>query len=138
LLIQIDGCIHFNQFQREVKLPIKNVEIGSLTTIIGWGLTSYPSGSPSEILKKADMIIIETRQCNRSIQNSIRDGQVCAYHKKGVGSCIVSLNQLLELKLNKFLRFLFSQSCYSNLISSLLTLIDLFILNDYLKIMKKK
>ena len=59
-------------------------------TVVGWGITSYPMGTPSSILQKIQVEVVSNFHCSRIIEESIGPGMICAAPPALQGTCFVS------------------------------------------------
>ncbi|KAL7286776.1 hypothetical protein TKK_0018921 [Trichogramma kaykai] len=78
--------IQFNAYQQPIQLPTRDVRYGEIATTTGWGIQHYPSNDVSPILKRAYMATLPASECNSALPE-VRNIQVCALNKYGVGVC---------------------------------------------------
>lgn len=81
----------FDANTRKIELASKDASRGESAVISGWGIRRYPSNSVSLQLQKADMKIVPNTNCMAYVPARLYQGHVCAFQKKGVGACSVSL-----------------------------------------------
>lgn len=60
-------------------------------TVVGWGITSYPMGTPSTILQKIQVEVVSNFHCSRIIEETIGPGMICAAPPALQGTCFVSV-----------------------------------------------
>lgn len=58
--------------------------------VIGWGVSSVPTGSPSPTLQKLQVEILSNRQCALQIDDRVGSGILCASPSGLGGTCFVS------------------------------------------------
>ncbi|XP_011505257.1 PREDICTED: plasma kallikrein-like [Ceratosolen solmsi marchali] len=84
---QLYTCLHFNQFQNKINLPIRNTEFDDRAQILGWGKTSCV-GCFYEILQVATTTILKNEDCAQFFPYSIASNQICTHEQDGVGISI--------------------------------------------------
>lgn len=74
-----------------VKLPIKDVEVGSKAVVSGWGTKINPYSPVSKVLQKLTLDIISYEKCKSMMPSfaKVHTSHICTFVKKGKGSCSV-------------------------------------------------
>lgn len=67
--------------------------VGQKGTVLGWGITSFPSGDPSLTLQKLAVEVLSNFQCSRVIDDHVGLGMLCAAAPALQGTCFVSLTK---------------------------------------------
>ncbi|KAL7287407.1 hypothetical protein TKK_0018522 [Trichogramma kaykai] len=87
-VITIADTIRYNQYQRKIELPSRDVTIGDVATITGWGVRKYPSYDASPNLEFALQRLIPLETCAKMVKPYvINNQQICALNRKGIGAC---------------------------------------------------
>ena len=79
-LLKVKGKVSTNKNVRPIELPEKDVKVGEICSITGWGITELKV--TSEILKKAELPIESLERCKASFGSSITNKQICAGNEK--------------------------------------------------------
>ncbi|KAJ8665343.1 hypothetical protein QAD02_007005 [Eretmocerus hayati] len=86
-IITVNEPIVFNEYQQKVQLPSKDVQTGVEAVITGWGLTHPSYNQLAKQLQKTSSRLVASSQCQRKFPLALRNIQVCAVQKRGVGVC---------------------------------------------------
>ncbi|KAG7379737.1 hypothetical protein PHYPSEUDO_008231 [Phytophthora pseudosyringae] len=60
-------------------------KVGTMATVLGWGLTEYRKGSLT--LQEVNVPIISNAECNKKYRNRVTEGMLCAGNGNGKDSC---------------------------------------------------
>lgn len=85
-LLKLSRRVVVNEHVMPACLPMRGQELppGSLCKVLGWGKRSSSDTSGSEILRQADMPVVETRLCKKRFSEfPIQDTMICAGNPLG-------------------------------------------------------
>ncbi|XP_068105431.1 granzyme A-like [Hyperolius riggenbachi] len=82
-LLQLDKPAKMNKFVSLLQLPSQepNVKAGTLCTTAGWGVTDVRSDKPSNVLREADLTIVDNTTCSKVYKKqkvTITSSMICA------------------------------------------------------------
>ncbi|VVC45643.1 CUB domain,Peptidase S1A, chymotrypsin family,Serine proteases, trypsin family, serine active [Cinara cedri] len=88
-LLQLDRPVNETEKVRPVCLPAADAGsyVGEKATVVGWGITSFPSGDPSPALQKLSVEVLSNFQCSRVIDDHVGLGMMCAAAPSLQGTC---------------------------------------------------
>ncbi|XP_063225185.1 uncharacterized protein LOC134532554 [Bacillus rossius redtenbacheri] len=87
-LLQLDRPVAFSSRIRPICLPASGESYtGRMGHVIGWGITSFPTGEPSPVLQKLEVETISNFQCSRIIEEPVGLGMICAAPNSFEGTC---------------------------------------------------
>ncbi|XP_015126443.1 chymotrypsin-1-like [Diachasma alloeum] len=88
-IVTLEEPIEFNDRQKPIALPEKDVSIGDEVTVSGWGHTNWPAAMKTYpvTLMKMEKKIVSNSRCMRDHQSVIYRDQLCAYGGYGKGVC---------------------------------------------------
>ncbi|NP_001166071.1 serine protease 133 precursor [Nasonia vitripennis] len=88
-IVTLREPIDFNQYQKAINLPTQDVHYrqASSAVVTGWGSTRSGSQDTPINLQKAPMRLMTSTQCQRQLPFNLRNSQVCAIQRHGVGVC---------------------------------------------------
>ncbi|XP_065211110.1 uncharacterized protein LOC135839142 [Planococcus citri] len=87
-LLELNEPVTFSDNIQPICLPDPNETYTSKkATVVGWGITSYPMGTPSAILQKIQVEVVSNFHCSRIIEESVGPGMICAAPPVLQGTC---------------------------------------------------
>ncbi|XP_050545408.1 phenoloxidase-activating factor 3-like isoform X2 [Daktulosphaira vitifoliae] len=89
-LLRLNIPANLNNNVQPVCLPSGNGGdslVGQKSSVIGWGITSFPMGDPSPILQKLTVEVLSNFQCARLIGDHVGLGMLCAAAPSLQGTC---------------------------------------------------
>ncbi|XP_011503333.1 PREDICTED: chymotrypsin-1-like [Ceratosolen solmsi marchali] len=87
-VIKLLTTIDYNDYQKRVYLPTRNVLTGDVGMLSGWGSVSLSPIQFSNKLQAAWMTILDLPSCSTRIDHPLSIDQFCAYQRPGVGAAI--------------------------------------------------
>lgn len=90
LRFQLRSPIIYNASQRPIRLASSPPQSGIRCLLSGWGRTSA-TGRASQMLLKINTGLIDNGSCMNSLGIQIYSTQVCAFSRRGIGACQVSI-----------------------------------------------
>ncbi|XP_015364540.1 PREDICTED: plasma kallikrein-like [Diuraphis noxia] len=88
-LLQLDRPATATDTVRPVCMPSTDGEsyVGQKGTVVGWGITAFPTGDPSPTLQKLSVEVLSNFQCSRVIDDHVGLGMLCAAAPSLQGTC---------------------------------------------------
>eukprot|EP00102_Acyrthosiphon_pisum_P007223 XP_003241807.1 PREDICTED: inactive serine protease 39 [Acyrthosiphon pisum] len=88
-LLQLDRPVAASDTVRPVCMPSADGDsyVGQKGTVLGWGITAFPTGDPSPTLKKLSVEVLSNFQCSRVIDDHVGLGMLCAAAPSLQGTC---------------------------------------------------
>ncbi|XP_011504800.1 PREDICTED: chymotrypsin-1-like [Ceratosolen solmsi marchali] len=87
-LLQVQELIQFNDYQKSIDLPDRDIADDDSGVILGWGAITHPQNTYPEYLQKSFMRIFPINYCYRLYDFKMHVGQICAVNQEGVGPCM--------------------------------------------------
>ncbi|XP_060871513.1 uncharacterized protein LOC132945771 isoform X1 [Metopolophium dirhodum] len=88
-LLQLDRPAAASDTVRPVCMPSADGDsyVGQKATVVGWGITAFPTGDPSPTLQKLSVEVLSNFQCSRVIDDHVGLGMLCAAAPSLQGTC---------------------------------------------------